>query len=342
MTINYIVTGAAGFIGSHLAWQLARQGHQVHACDWSDQRGCTPVDTDPLSDAARLRSGRMALLQKTPGIQLTQLDISQPGAFADWMAAIRPDVVIHLAAQAGVRHSMQAPMDFLAPNLMGFAQVLHACHLQGVQRLLYASSSSVYGMRESGPFFEEDRTDRPQSFYAATKLANEAMAHAYHVQYGLQSLGMRFFTVYGPWGRCDMAPFLFAQAIRRNEPITLFAEGRLLRDFTFVEDTVGAVISLSGPQAQWSGATVVNVGHHRPVSVNEFVECLSTELGRPAIIRHAPMQKADVQLTCASEERLLGMIGAWPDTPLQTGLKQFVTWLRSWDALPSDRPIAVR
>lgn len=336
MTIHYTITGAAGFIGSQLALQLAQQGHQVHACDWSDASGCTPMDTDPLSPAARLRSGRLSLLKQTAGIQLTQLDISIPGAFSDWLASSRPDVVIHLAAQAGVRHSMQAPLDFLAPNLNGFAHVLHACHVQGVPRLLYASSSSVYGMRQSGPFFEEDRTDKPQSVYAATKLANEAMAYAYHVQYGLQSLGMRFFTVYGPWGRADMAPFLFTQAIRHNEPITLFAEGRLMRDFTFVDDIVGAVMALSKPQAQWSGATVVNVGHHRPVSVNDFVACLSGVLGKSAIIRHAPMQKADVELTCASEERLLGMIGQWPDTPLQTGLQRFADWLHSWDPLPSE------
>lgn len=286
-----------------------------------------------MGASARLRRGRMDKLRQTPGICLTKLDIAEPGVFADWLSQLRPGLVIHLAAQAGVRHSMQAPLDFLAPNLVGFAHVLHACHLHGVKRLLYASSSSVYGMRESGPFSEDDRTDRPQSFYAATKLANEAMAQAYHVQYGLQSLGMRFFTVYGPWGRPDMAPFLFAQDIRRQRPITLFAEGRLMRDFTFVGDTVAAVVALASPQARWEGAAVVNVGHHRPVSVNSFVQSLASALGMTPIIEHAPMQKADVQLTCASEARLLDMVGHWPDTPLPMGLQQFVHWLEAWDPL---------
>lgn len=334
MTAPIVLTGAAGFIGSRLALHLASQGHAVHACDWADEQGCTPADSQPDTVLARLRAGRLQALRQTPGIHVRQLDIAQPGAFAQWVGGLRPAVVIHLAAQAGVRHSMQAPLDFVAPNLIGFSQVLHACHQHGVARLLYASSSSVYGMRDNAPFREQDRTDRPQSFYAATKQANEAMALAYHAQYGLQSLGMRFFTVYGPWGRPDMAPFLFAQAIRRQKPITVFAGGELMRDFTYVNDTVSAVAALADAQARWSGATVVNVGHHRPVSVNTFVHTLAGQLGMEPVIEHAPMQKADVALTCASEERLLSMIGEWPDTPLQQGLGWFVEWLEGWDPLP--------
>ncbi|MFM1818289.1 MAG: hypothetical protein RL364_1149 [Pseudomonadota bacterium] len=331
MTISWIITGAAGFIGSRLALHMARHGHQVHACDWADAHGCTPADKDPQGTQARLRAGRIAQLLQTPGIHLSELDIAQSGAFSDWISTRPANAVIHLAAQAGVRHSMQAPLDFVAPNLCGFAQVLQACHMHGVPKLLYASSSSVYGMRDNAPFVEEDRTDRPQSFYAATKQANEAMAMAYHAQYGLQSLGMRFFTVYGPWGRPDMAPFLFAQAIRRQQPITLFAGGELLRDFTYVDDTVAAITALAGAQASWSGATVVNVGHQRPVSVNAFLACLAAELGQQPIVEYAPMQKADVRLTCASETRLLSMISRWPDTPLQHGLAEFTRWLQRWD-----------
>ena len=333
MTAPIVITGAAGFIGSRLALYLASQGHAVHACDWADEQGCTPADPNADTVLARLRAGRLQALVQTPGIQLKRLDIAQPGSFSEWIGALRPTVVIHLAAQAGVRHSMQAPLDFVAPNLIGFSQVLDACHRQGVSRLLYASSSSVYGMRDNAPFREEDRTDRPQSFYAATKQANEAMALAYHAQYGLQSLGMRFFTVYGPWGRPDMAPFMFAQAIRRQKPITVFAGGELMRDFTYVNDTVSAVAALASEQAKWDGATVVNVGHHRPVSVNTFVQTLAGHLGTPPIIEHAPMQKADVALTCASEDRLLSMIGSWPDTPLEQGLGLFVDWLQQWDPL---------
>lgn len=329
----YVVTGAAGFIGSRLALRLAREGHTVHACDWADARGCTPMDADPQSVLARLRAGRLQALAAAPNIHFQQLDLSVTGAFADWIAPLQQPTVIHLAAQAGVRHSMQAPMDFVAPNLIGFANVLHACHTQGVQRLLYASSSSVYGMRDNAPFREDDRTDAPQSFYAATKQANEAMAYSYQSQYGLESLGLRFFTVYGPWGRPDMAPFMFTQSIRKQQPITLFAEGLLRRDFTFVDDTVAAVVQLSQSQA-WQGATVVNVGHHRPVQVIEFVNTLADVLGQPPQIQYAPMQKADVALTCASEERLLSLIGDWPDTSLREGLQQFVDWLQGWDPLP--------
>lgn len=331
MSTPFIITGAAGFIGSTLALHLAHQGHQVYACDWADATGCTPLDPDPTGTRERLRADRMRILGQTPGIELSRLDLAQPGAFAQWLAARTPAVVIHLAAQAGVRHSMQAPLDFVGPNLVGFANVLHACHVHGVQRLLYASSSSVYGMRDSAPFLEEDRTDRPQSFYAATKQANEAMAQAYHAQYGLNSLGMRFFTVYGPWGRPDMAPFLFAQAIRRQETMNVFAQGQLLRDFTYVGDTVAAVTALAAPDARWDGATVVNVGHNRPITVNDFIGCLAEQLGMRPIVNFAPMQKADVRLTCASEDRLLSLIGQWPDTPLAQGLGQFVTWLQAWD-----------
>jgi len=333
MTVPWMVTGAAGFIGSRLALHLAQRGHIVHACDWADRSGFTPLDQNPKSIAVRLRAERWSILAQTPGIHISHLDLAKPGAFDAWAGDRQPEVVIHLAAQAGVRHSMQAPLDFVAPNLIGFAHVLDACHQHGVKQLLYASSSSVYGMRDSAPFLEDDRTDRPESFYAATKQANEAMAMAYHAQYGLRSLGMRFFTVYGPRGRPDMAPFMFAQAIRRQETITLFAKGELLRDFTYVEDTVAAIAALASPIARWEGATVVNVGHHRPVSVNHFVKCLADQLGVAPVIAYAPMQKADVKLTCASETRLLSMIGQWPDTPLEEGLSQFLTWLQDWDPL---------
>lgn len=335
MTSSFIVTGAAGFIGSTLTLFLAQLGHEVHACDWADDAGRTPGQTDPDGTSERLRAQRIQLLRQTPGVHLSHIDLAQAQAFSEWIALLKPQVVIHLAAQAGVRHSMQAPLDFVGPNLVGFANVLDACHRHGVNKLLYASSSSVYGMRDNAPFREEDRTDRPQSFYAATKQANEAMAMAYHAQYGLQSLGMRFFTVYGPRGRPDMAPFLFAQAIRRQQAITVFAEGELLRDFTFVGDTVAAVAALASPRARWQGASVVNVGHNRPITVNAFVACLSQALGVSPRIVHAPMQKADVRMTSASEDRLLGLIGAWPDTPLEQGLAQFVAWLQAWDPLPA-------
>ena len=212
MSKKVLVTGVAGFIGSHLVKSLHALGYDVAGCDKVDPAtgiGGAADTADPL--LARLRKERLWGCVTQKGVKYFQIDIGQTDAFASVVAQWQPDTVVHLAAQAGVRHSMQAPMDFVTPNLVGFAHVLDACHCHQVPQLLYASSSSVYGMRSQVPFLETDRTDQPQSFYAATKMANELMAYAYHSQYGMASLGMRFFTVYGPWGRTDMAPFLFAQ-----------------------------------------------------------------------------------------------------------------------------------
>jgi UDP-glucuronate 4-epimerase len=192
----------------------------------------------------------------------------------------------------------------------------------------------VYGLRNQVPFVETDRTDQPQSFYAATKQANEAMAYAYQVQYGMGSIGMRFFTVYGPWGRTDMAPFMFAQRMRRQQPIQVFGEGKLRRDFTYVGDIVEAISKLVAMNGTLTQADIVNMGHQRPVQVQEFIALLAKHLKVQPIIEYAPMQPADVALTCASEERLLSMIGQWSDTPLDQGLGHFVDWLHSWDPLP--------
>ena len=326
-----LITGAAGFIGSTLALHLAAQGHTVLACDWSHAQGGTPLDADLQDVPARLRRDRLLRLAAQPQIRYHCLDITQPGAVLALMGDSRAEAVVHLAAQAGVRQSVLAPMDFVGPNLVGFAQVLDACRLAKVQRFLYASSSSVYGLRDDAPFQEDDRTDRPQSFYAATKLANEAMACAYHAQYGLASLGMRFFTVYGPWGRPDMAPLMFARKLLKGETLRLFAKGELLRDFTYVGDTVAAIDRLLHRPQGAAAAQVVNVGHRRPVQVKAFVEILARLTGTVPVIEFAPMQVADVRLTCASEDRLLSMIGSWPDTPLEQGLKSLVDWLQAWE-----------
>jgi UDP-glucuronate 4-epimerase len=282
---------------------------------------------------ARLRKDRLQACVTRLGLKYFQIDIGQADAFASVVAQWQPDTVVHLAAQAGVRHSMQMPMDFVTPNLVGFSHVLDACHRLQVPRLLYASSSSVYGMRSQVPFIESDRTDQPQSFYAATKMANELMAYAYHSQYGMASLGMRFFTVYGPWGRTDMAPFMFAQNIRRGLPIKVFGEGKLRRDFTYVDDIVEAITGLVAHPSLVAGANIVNMGHQRPVEVNAFIDLLAGHLKRQPIIEYAPMQVADVALTCASEDRLLGMLGSWRETPLDKGLEYFVQWLQDWDPL---------
>jgi len=334
MSKKVLVTGVAGFIGSHLVKSLHALGYDVAGCDKVDPHSGLASDAD-LADPflARLRKERLAACVTHLGVKYFQTDIGQADAFASVVAQWRPDTVVHLAAQAGVRHSMQAPMDFVTPNLVGFSHVLDACHRLEVPRLLYASSSSVYGMRSQVPFVETDRTDQPQSFYAATKMANELMAYAYHSQYGMASLGMRFFTVYGPWGRTDMAPFMFAQNIRRGLPIKVFGEGKLRRDFTYVDDIVEAITGLVARPSLVAGADIVNMGHQRPVEVNHFIDLLAGHLKRQPIIEYAPMQVADVALTCASEDRLLGMLGSWRETPLDQGLEHFVKWLQDWDPL---------
>jgi len=334
MSKKVLVTGVAGFIGSHLVKSLHALGYAVAGCDKVDPHSGLAGAADSADPfLARLRKDRLQACVTRLGVKYFQIDMGQADAFASVVAQWQPDTVVHLAAQAGVRHSMQAPMDFVTPNLVGFSHVLDACHRLQVPRLLYASSSSVYGMRSQVPFVESDRTDQPQSFYAATKMANELMAYAYHSQYGMASLGMRFFTVYGPWGRTDMAPFMFAQNIRRGLPIKVFGEGKLRRDFTYIEDIVEAITGLVAHPSLVAGADIVNMGHQRPVEVNAFIDLLAGHLKRQPMIEYAPMQVADVALTCASEDRLLGMLGSWRETPLDKGLEHFVQWLQDWDPL---------
>lgn len=332
---NVVITGAAGFIGATLSKHLAQKGHHVFACDWANAQGYTPLDYSQNELAVRLRRGRLAHLLNDPMIRYECMDITQHGALLEYVRHCRPKAVIHLAAQAGVRHSVQAPLDFAGPNLLGFVQVLDACRLAQIPRFLYASSSSVYGSRNDAPFRETDTVGRPQSFYAATKLANEAMAYAYHVQYGTASLGMRFFTVYGPWGRPDMAPLMFARKIRDGESLVLFSQGELERDFTYVDDTVAAIDRLLHHHDIHHGAQIINVGHQKPVQVKKFVEILSRLMGKAPRLNFASMQKGDVALTCASEEKLLSLIEEWPCTPLETGLRNMVDWLREWEASES-------
>jgi UDP-glucuronate 4-epimerase len=221
-------------------------------------------------------------------------------------------------------------MDFVKSNLNGFANVLDACRNHAIDDFLYASSSSVYGARTTAPFSEKDRCDTPESFYAATKIANELMAQSFFSQYKRTSLGMRFFTVYGPWGRPDMAPMLFAQKMRQRQPIQLFGNGVLKRDFTYVADTVYAIAQLLERGASRHNADVVNIGHSHPVQVTEFVATLSHCLGIEPIVELAPMQISDVPLTCASDEKLVQLIGEWPHTSLKDGLTAMTQWLEKW------------
>jgi UDP-glucuronate 4-epimerase len=320
---HILVTGAAGFIGAHVAARLARNGHRV-----------TGVDSFNAYYETRLKHDRVAALLTPLAVPCQVLDLCDSAATQALLAEGGFDAVIHLAAQAGVRHSINAPADYIQSNLVGFANVIEACRAAGVPHLLYASSSSVYGSRADAPFRETDRVDRPASLYAATKIANELIAHTYASIHGLRSTGLRFFTVYGPWGRPDMAYFSFSRRIRSGQPITLFAQGELLRDFTCIDDIVDAVIGLLGapaPPGRPTESEVYNLGHHVPVKVIDFVHTLEAALGRRAIIEYGPMQPGDVPVTCADDGRLRARIGDWACTPLDEGLNRFARWIEAWE-----------
>ena len=326
-----LVTGAAGFIGAHVAARLARAGVHVVGCDeFNDYY-------DPT-----LKRDRVAALLAPLGVDCHAIDLSDAAATSDFLRRHGPfDAVVHLAAQAGVRHSIQAPMDYVRSNVAGFVAVLQACVETKVGHVVYASSSSVYGARTRRRSPKRDRTDAPASLYAATKQAGEAIAHSYASVHALPVTGLRFFTVYGPWGRPDMAYFSFARRMRRGEAIPVFARGELLRDFTYIDDAVDAVQRLleRGPPRPADGgvpAEIFNVGSHRPVRVLDFIASLERAVGRPAVIEFQPMQSGDVPLTCADPERLLAAIGPWAKTSLDQGLENFARWLDAWE--PRETP----
>jgi UDP-glucuronate 4-epimerase len=333
MSPTVLVTGAAGFIGSHVAAALRDAGWSVVGCDRGDAPGCDAF-------LARLRHDRVAHFLVPRGVPFEVVDLSDRAEVQTLFAAHRFERVVHLAAQAGVRLSMTAPEAFVQSNLVAFGHVLEACRDAAIEHLVYASSSSVYGAREEVPFRENDRADEPTSFYAATKRANELMAHSYAHLYGLPCTALRFFTVYGPWGRPDMAYFEFAQRIRRGEPITVFGRGELRRDFTYVDDIVEGVRRIAAVPCGASGRPaphiVYNIGHHEPVEVREFVRLLERALGRPAIVRYAPVHRGDVPVTCADVTRLRDRTGFAPTTPLGDGLVRFARWLEAWDPLPAE------
>lgn len=331
MMRKVLITGAAGFIGSRLAEHLHVLGFEVVGCDiYNFRNAFFDVGDSNHLFIQKLRCDRIAHFLHKNQIQYHAVDLSENAAVAKLFSNVKPDAVVHLAAQAGVRHSVKAPMDFVKSNLNGFANVLDACRNHAIEDFLYASSSSVYGARTTAPFSEMDRCDTPESFYAATKIANEVMAQSYYSQYKTTSMGMRFFTVYGPWGRPDMAPMLFAQKMQQRLPIQLFGNGVLKRDFTFVADTVYAIGQILQKGASRRHADVVNIGHSNPIQMTDFVSTLSQCLGLEPIIELAPMQISDVPLTCASDEKLIQLIGEWPHTSLKDGLTEMTQWLQKW------------
>ncbi len=316
MTI--IVTGAAGFVGSHVAHALLARGEQVLGLD--DMNAYYSVG---------LKQARLARLQCHPGFEFHHVDIAAKEAmFAVFDAAPGTTKVVHLAAQAGVRHSMIDPYAYVSANVMGHVVVLEgARRLQRLEHLVYASSSSVYGGNTNLPFSETDRVDAPVSLYAATKRADELASHAYWHLYGMKLTGLRFFTVYGPWGRPDMAYYAFAEAIMAGTPITLYDEGRLKRDFTYIDDIVGGVLGcLDRPPEAAAPPPVFNIGNNRAEYVSELVRLLELSLGRKAVIRNTKRPVADVFETCADIEAIKAHAGYDPVIPLELGIPRFVEW----------------
>ncbi|MCX6360327.1 MAG: NAD-dependent epimerase [Armatimonadetes bacterium] len=329
-----LVTGAAGFIGYHVSHKLLDRGDLVIGFDNLNSY------YDP-----KLKADRLANLTARTGFTFVQGDLADQRAVDTLFRDHAPDGVINLAAQAGVRYSLENPHAYVQSNLVGFMSILEACRHRGVKHLVYASSSSVYGANRTMPFAVSHNVDHPLSLYAASKKANELMAHTYSHLYGIPTTGLRFFTVYGPWGRPDMATFLFTRAIIAGEPIDLFNQGRMLRDFTYVDDIVEGVVRVldrpAQPSASWSGERpepgasaapyrVYNIGNNRPVELTHFVQVLEEALGVPAVRRYLPMQPGDVPATWADVDALIADVGFSPSTPVEVGIRRFVEWYRGY------------
>lgn len=330
--MKILITGAAGFIGFHVAERLLTQGHAV-------------VGIDNLNDyyEVSLKQARLARIESRPNFRFLKLDLADRAAMAELFAREKFDRVIHLAAQAGVRYSIDNPHAYADANLVGHLNVLEGCRQTGVGHLLYASSSSVYGLNRKTPFSTSDSVDHPVSLYAATKKANELMSHSYAHLYGLPTTGLRFFTVYGPWGRPDMALFKFTQSILAGHPIDVYNQGDMRRDFTYIDDIAEAVVRLmaviptqnpdwtveSGSPAESSAPyRVYNIGNSQPVQLTEFIHELERALGVSARMNLLPMQPGDVLETSADTSALEAVIGFKPRTPLADGLAHFVRWYR--------------
>jgi UDP-glucuronate 4-epimerase len=332
--VNVLVTGAAGFIGFHVSRRLLSRGDTVVGFD----------NLNPYYDP-QLKRDRLALLTSEPGFRFVEGDLADRDAIPKLFAEGRFDRVVHLAAQAGVRYSLQNPHAYVDANLTGFVNILEGCRHSGVEHLVYASSSSVYGANTTMPFSVHHNVDHPVSLYAATKKANELLAHSYAHLFQLPTTGLRFFTVYGPWGRPDMALFLFTRAILAGQPIDVFNEGRMRRDFTYIDDIAEGVLRVLDrpaiPNPNWTGSDpdpgssaapwrVYNIGNNQPVELLELITTLENALGKKAIRNLLPMQPGDVPATYADIDDLARDTGFRPATPLAKGVGEFVGWYRSY------------
>jgi len=332
--LKILVTGAAGFIGFHVAGRLLERGDAV-------------IGVDNLNDYydPSLKEARLARLRRFPNFQFDRIDIGDQQAIERCFAEHRPARVVHLAAQAGVRYSLTNPHAYTHSNVTGFLNILEGCRATGVEHLVYASSSSVYGANTRQPFSEHHNVDHPVSLYAATKKANELMAHTYAHLFGVPCTGLRFFTVYGPWGRPDMALFKFTRGILAGEPIQVFNEGRMVRDFTYIDDVAEGVVRvvdhIAAPDPQWSSADpdparsrapyrVYNIGNNQPVELLEYIAVLEEQLGKKAKMEMLPIQPGDVPSTMADVGELQQAVGFRPATSVRDGIAAFVKWYKDY------------
>ncbi len=329
-----LVTGAAGFIGSHLCHRLLADGHRV-------------IGLDNLSDYydVSLKEARLERLKERTDFRFTKMDLANRKNMSELFAQERFDIVAHLAAQPGVRYSIKNPHAYINSNIVGFANILEDCRHNGVKHLVYASSSSVYGANESVPFSVHDNVDHPLSLYAASKKANELMAHTYSHLYDLPTTGLRFFTVYGPWGRPDMAYFLFTRAILEGEPIDVYNHGKMRRDFTYIDDIVEGVVRVldrpAAPNQDWDGKhpdpgtskdpwRIYNIGNNNPVELEDFIKAIEDALGKKAKKNMMPIQPGDMLETFANIDSLAEQADFRPTTSIQEGIHAFVDWYRKY------------
>ena len=331
---NVLVTGAAGFIGFHLCRQLLKNDVRITGID----------NLNPYYDVG-LKKDRLDKIMSAPNFRFVKLDMADRGGMQDFFKRNKFDVVVNLAAQAGVRYSLENPHAYVDSNLVGFVNILEGCRHSGVKHMVFASSSSVYGANTKMPFSIHHNVDHPVSLYAATKKANELMAHTYAHLYGLCCTGLRFFTVYGPWGRPDMALFLFTKAILENKPIKVFNHGKMQRDFTYIDDIIEGVVRVMGrlPAADpaWQGDNpdpgisyapykIYNIGNNNPVELLEFIEEIENALGRKAQKEFFDLQPGDVVATYADVDDLMRDVGFKPETPIRIGIHRFIEWYKDY------------
>ena len=334
--MRILVTGAAGFIGFHLAKRLLERGDEV-------------IGLDNLNDYydVNLKLARLNQLEQLPGFRFVKMDLADRKGMARLFAEERFEKVVNLAAQAGVRYSITNPHAYIDSNLVGFINILEGCRHNNVKHLVYASSSSVYGANTTMPFSIHHNVDHPVSLYAATKKANELMAHTYSSLFNLPTTGLRFFTVYGPWGRPDMALFLFTKAILEGTPIDVYNHGKMQRDFTYIDDIIEGVVrvtdKVAAPNPAWSGGSpdpgtsyapyrIYNIGNNNPVELLHFIETIEQKLGKLAIRNLLPLQAGDVPATAADVDDLMQDVGFRPNTSIEVGIGQFVAWYRGYYA----------